>query len=365
MADIFRPPVIVNRREPGPFQVAAAVGQSLLLTTLAVVVAALPIGTQNCQAAPALQRVVVDTTHGTPKTLFADSQLPVGHSPAFAPIALTRNVVDTTHGQPITLQVIVAPPPIVNPVQLGPLKFWWQPPDTSRCTAKPLYADNQLPVGKSPAFAPIALTRTVVDTSRGQPITLQVIVPPAPIVNPVQLGPLRFWWQPPDTSISTAKALYSDVQLPVGDSPAWAPIVLSRTVVDTSKGVPETLLPAPPAPLPIGQASFVGLQRFWFQPADTSQSAPKVTYGDKIPPFVNPQFPTPDKIRPVVDTSKGSYGTVYPVVVIALPPGKVNLAYVQRHVWQVVDTSGSSKYLVSIPVSERAYTFTGFTFIAG
>jgi hypothetical protein len=339
MADIFRPPLVVNRREPGPYKVNAWVGQSLLLTTLAVVAAVLPPGQQATASSPALQRSVVDTSHGTPKPLLADAQLP------FLVLQQTppdrqRPVVDTTHG-----------------------------------TAKTLIADAQAPVGQQPAFAPIALTRTVVDTSRGQPITLQVIVPPAPFFVLPHQPPAKSWWQPADSTHGTPKTLTADAQLPVQNLQLTPPDRV-RPVVDTSQSTPESLLPVaavplpigqasfvglqrfwhqPPdtsqstqrtldsVPLPVGQASFVGLQRFWFQPADTSQSSPKVTYGDmQLPAGQSPAFAPIALVRNVVDTSQSAYGASQAFVNIPVPPGAVLPPILPRWAWQNGDTTQES-----------------------
>src|SRR5208283_5952861 len=64
------------------------------------------------------------------------------------------------------------------------------------------------------------------------------------------------------------KNLTADAQLPfqVLKQPVLDAI---RPVYDTSRGTSVELFPG--LPPPVGQVAWVGLQRFWFQPADTSQ----------------------------------------------------------------------------------------------
>jgi hypothetical protein len=311
MADIFRGPLQTNKRDNVPvLEVRSWVGQSLLLTTLAVVVAVLPPGAQACRSAPDAKRVLLLTHQGTAKALRADNQLPFRVGPWFAPLAgEQRN---------------------------------WLPADTSHGTAKTLIADAQAPVGKSPAFAPVALVRNVVDTAHGQPVTLQAIIVPPPVVVAPHFPPQFRWQQPVDGTRGTPKALTADAQLPVQNVQLTPPDRV-RPVVDTSQSTPETLLPLPVIPLPVGQASYVGLQRFWFQPADTSQSSPKVTYGDLTPPFVNPQLPTPDAVRPVVATSQGAYGNFYPpAAILPLPIGTQVSPNLPPWPWDISDTTQES-----------------------
>lgn len=339
MADIFRGPLLVNKREQPPvLSVVAWVGQALLLTTLAVL-PALPPGEAQCASAPSLNRINPDTSRGTPKTLTADAQLPVGKTPLWDPLVfprlfsetskgtaktlypdisapvgfeqtspvpqLVRTVWDTTKSQSITLQVVVPPPPVVNPPTFAPYKFWYQS-DTSTGTAKTLTQDAQLPVGYGQTTPAPQLVRMVVDTGHGQPITLQVIVPPAPVVNPPHIAPVKFWWQPPDTTKGTAKPLYPDAQLPVGYEQTASVGDRVRPVADTSRGTPVELFPVVVTPLPVGEQLLLGPQRFFFQPDDTSTSA---------------------------------YGPTHPIIVIPLPPGQAGFVAAPRHVWQVRDTS--------------------------
>ena len=259
MADIFRGPILVNRREPSPaHNVVAFVVPSLLVTTLAVTALnILPITAAKANyTAPHDTRMLVlnaDTSRGMPKTLYADAQLPANVKPNYGP-----------NGQPIAQ---------------------WLPADTSRGTPKTLTADAQLPTFSAPKFAPVNVPGNGVlpaDTTRGQPITLQVVLPPVPIVNVPKFDAQRFWWQPADTSRGTPKALTADAQLPVQNYQHSQPDRV-RPVADTSQSSYGTTNVAVIQPIPIGKTSYVAAPIWpWINP-DTTQESPPVAIQNVAP----------------------------------------------------------------------------------
>lgn len=354
LRDVIVPPFTV---EP---HFVPAVPQRVLDDTTAGMVVELrptpfvPAVWQGVQRYP---RGVSDTTRGA---INVDAQAPIGEAAAWAPIALVRNVVDTTQEQPVTLQTVVvastavtrglafakAPtavrnvedtsqgsaltlqvvaPPVV--VSQGPStqRRPWQPADTSQESGKVLIPDAQLPVGESATWAPVALVRNVVDTTQKQPITLQVIVVPPPIVNAVGYGPVHRWFQPFDGSEGTAKVLIPDQQFPVGENVQLTPPDRRRPVADTSGSTPVGLFPDV---LPIGESVWIGPHRVPVLPADTTRGAYATFYPPAAilppPPGLSLVLPSPAFVWAVTNTTAES-----PPVAIqgVLPP--VDIPYVQ------------------------------------
>lgn len=255
MAEIFRPPLVVGRRERAPVHgLGAIVFPSLLVTTLAALVSA-PFTPNACASAPQRRPAIFsDTTLDVPKTLTADAGLPFFVPPHFAPSAKrTRGVL---------------------------------PPDTTIDTPKPLTADRQLPFFVTPHFAarvrPARFTQPA-DTTRGQPVTLQVIIPAAPLVNPPHFSPLRAWFQPEDGSAGTPKALYADAQKPFFVAPHLAKLE-PRDIAppDDASQIAWASLRTP-LPLPPGRVAFVAAPRWAWLNGDTTQQTPPVASG-AVPP---------------------------------------------------------------------------------
>jgi len=319
MADVFRGPLYVNRREASPcHRVFAFVVPSLLATVLAVAgQIPLPLGAAHAlplQVLPPKSQLVqnADTTRGSPKGLLADAQLPFQALKVTAPDR-RRPVTDTTKGQPLTLKAAVAP--VVVPPHFAPPPRPDRnrlPPDTSRGA---INADAQAPAGESAAWAPIALVRNVVDTTQSQPLTLQAIVPP--FVPAPHIGPLRFWWQPPDTSWSAAKAIIADAQLPFQITQQTAPDRI-RPVVDTSESA-YALQNAVVIP-PFVPAPHYGPVKFWWQPQDSSEGTPKGLTQDGQVPFAILAQTAPDRTRPVADTSQSAFAVQNQIVAAPFVP---------------------------------------------
>jgi hypothetical protein len=171
----------------------------------------------------------------------------------------------------------------IPPPHFAPLRFWWQPVDTSQSTPKAAYADTFKPVFNPPQYQ-VDRIRPVTDTSRGSPLPLL----PAPFIPILHSAPARALWQPGDTSQPVPKVLYSDA-FPALYNPPQFQVDRIRPVVDTSQGSPYELLffvgrpfvPPPHLP-PI---------RFWWQPLDTSQSTSFVTA------FVPPTYVRGNTVR--------------------------------------------------------------------
>ena len=222
-------PPIVNAPNYGPVRVYWQPADASQETPKVLLPEAqLPIGDVPHGEAIGLLRNVVDTSQGTPDGLTAIIPFPVGDVPHGEAIALVRNVADTSQESPLALLQGVAAAPFVNAPNYGPVGVYWQSADTSQESspallqvtaapfvpalwpAAPFYpsllqdstrgqfiSEAVLPVGKSAAWASVALTRNVIDTSQSQSIALQVVVPPPPPgVTPILEAPLnknRVW----------------------------------------------------------------------------------------------------------------------------------------------------------------------------
>lgn len=251
MANILRSPTIQpEKRWPGSLSQFSTV--NLLTSTLFVAAAALPFNNAEAlprsaqhpsyqlsinadtskgtaktligDATPPLSKPVpmwvertrflnANTSVGTAKTLIADAIPPIINQPGFSPL-LVRSVQDTTQKSQITLLSAV-PSPIVNPIALVAERSRWLPSDTSKPTAKVLFADAQAPI-VNPPIAPVALVRTVTDTTQDSPIVLLSAVPAPPIVNTFAFAPQQLslfyvnGWAPPNLLTSTLVPVVPD-----------------------------------------------------------------------------------------------------------------------------------------------------------
>jgi hypothetical protein len=351
-----------------------------------------------------------DMSQSMPKVAYSDAFFPVQDYQHTAPDRV-RPVTDTTTFEPKALygdvQIAFTPPP-----HYTPLRFWWQPQDDSQSTPKPFYADALTFTPVAPQFQ-VDRIRPVVDTSLSAPLGLLTAAPPAinapppqvdrlrPVLDtsqssptaliggtpfsnfqhpvpprywwqpldtsnptpkvlyadaqrafipPPHFAPLRFWWQPADTSQSTPKAGYADVFNTLVNPPQFQ-VDRIRPVTDTSRGTPSDLIATPFPQIP----HMAPIRALW-QPADTSQSKPKVTYADAFTPVINvPQYQV-DRIRPVTDTSQGTpYELLFFVGRPTVPPPHW-APY--RFWWQPLDTSQSTPFPTSFvpPVFTRGNT---------
>ena len=299
-----------------------------------------------------------DTSGATPKVLYGDLYRAAIPAPTLL-VDAVRPVADTSHSSP--LAALAAQAPFTAEPGLAPHRFWWQPPDTSQDTPKPLYRDALTPAIDAPQFQ-IDRVRPVVDTGSAEPKALYAdqfkpvfdapqyqIDPPRPVydtsrgsaieeiqpplVNAPWFAPQRYPWLPADTSKSVAKALYADLYAAFFNPPLYQ-IDPVRSVYDTSRASPIEL-----AQTPIANPPWFAPQRFWWQPADTSAATPKPLYSDLFAARVDaPQFVV-DAIRPVADTSRSTPTVLIPVQAPFIaepwcPP--------LRFFWQPADTSQST-----------------------
>jgi hypothetical protein len=160
------------------------------------------------------------------------------------------------------------PAPLLPPGHFAPARNLWQPGDSSQSTNLSL-----------------------------------LTVPIPPTIPAPHLAPIRYWFQPSDSSQSTSKTLYADSTVPVFNVPQYQ-IDPIRPVTDTSQSSNLSLITAVQPPI-IPPGHFAPIRALW-QPGDTSQSVPKVTFGDSTIPFSNLQQPVPTLSLPVADTSQPS-----------------------------------------------------------
>jgi hypothetical protein len=265
MANTFRGPVYVNRREPPPKTAVVFVAlTSLLTTTLAL--QAQPIGKQSFplqDERPAVRATInADTSHGTPKTLTADKQLPLQNLQHTAPDPTRKQILASTAvGTAKTLRADAQAPVGKGRSESAPERSRWAPADTTQDSPQTLRPDAQLPTGSA---------RT-------------------------ESAPERSRWLPADTTQDTPQTARPDAQFPFRNAP-FAAASKQRTTPDTSLGL------TPPVVAPFVNAvgwtldqRRIGLDTsFGFTPSD-------------VAPLVNAQlFGAIDKPRISADTSSSS-----------------------------------------------------------
>lgn len=267
---------------------------------------------QNLQhSSPDRVRPVVDTTKAYLKTLYADQIPPLKNPQIFQPDKI-RPVSDTTTGTSKTLTEDKQLPFFIEahvaPDKVRPVT------DTTRSTPKNLFEDAQTPFFIQPYTAPDKL-RPVVDTTQKQPITLQVIIPSAPLVNVPQYVPVKYWYQPSDNSLGTAKVLYSDAQLPFANLQHSAPDkVVSVIPINYSNNLITIVIVQAPFNNP-----WIYTPEWCWQVQDTSRSTAKVLFFDSTKPFFNaPQYFVEQNLYRNEDESRSIAKTLYDDVVV--PP---------------------------------------------
>jgi hypothetical protein len=327
-------------------------------------------------AAPSVQ-LVINTSQGAPLALrsgFIQSPL-VGPAIASAPAAASI-LRDTSLGTPKTLRPDAQPPLVVEPVPAAQSKPY-QPPDTSRGTPKTLYGDAQPPIIAELSLAVPAVS-SVQDTTRGSPLALiaagfvqppLVVEPgpqtpqgsaifgdssrgmPAPMVaqaltqtpfQPSFVGTPWVWYQPLDTSRSTAKVLFADATPPILPELSLSAPSINR-VADTSKCSPQTLLAAFIQP-PLVQEPTAGTSASAYQPANTSLGTPATLLQPIVagPPLAPSQVSTPSTIATAPNTSQSSNLALLSATAVSPPPSPPSYTAVPWSLWQPADTSQES-----------------------
>jgi hypothetical protein len=184
-----------------------------------------------------------DTTRGIAKVLYADAIAPRFDYQHAAPDRV-RPVVDTTRGSSPWILLSAPVPSGKNWIASAPQKFW-QHPDTTQAWPKQLFADASTPAQNVQQSAP-ERSRYVADTSRGA----LPAPPPAPALNPPGF---------------TLRAPYA--------------------AIDTSQGSSQALITPP---LPVGNASFIGVPWLIWQPADTSALSSRALLTPAPAPIIGP-----------------------------------------------------------------------------
>ena len=249
----------------------------------------LPAGKATPQSDPADNRWrAQDSSQGTPKPLYADATTPFFVEPHTAPDRI-RPVTDTS-----TATNIAAIPPAAPP----------------------------LPVGQQTPFIQLDRAHQVADTN-SMYAAIFGDANPVPIIQPL-LPQICWAWQNGDTSDSVTAAItvVGPPPLPPGQTTPTELVQYLRQTGDTSDTV-TAILPLP-APFPVG-AQWVTSSpyRFWFQPADTSQSLAKALTADATTPVSNLQQPVPDRFHPVSDTTLSSpLALIHPSVAPPVIPKK-------------------------------------------
>lgn len=242
----------------------------------------------------------INTSVGSSPVLFGITPKPIVPPPFLNAIRYPGSVQDTSKSTPPNfIPATVLAKPVFGYAFVSPPRYWFQPDDASSGIPKVLYGD-QIPPVINPPISVLDRIRPVVDTSQSTPAVLipaPVVVSPA--VNAPHFPPVKFWFQPQDTSQGTPKGLYGDQTPPFFNyqhtQPDW-----QRPVVNTSVGSSVALLLD--VPLPFIPAPHFPPVMFWFQPEDSSKSTAKVMYGDQTPPLFNYQHTPPDRVRVVVDS---------------------------------------------------------------
>jgi hypothetical protein len=349
MADLFRGPVVVNRREPPIQQAVLWVAGSLLLTTLAAIPSA-PVGAQSFpsvvqhpshrlgtnldtsqssttaliralpekpvgETAPfvtvesrKLRYLGPDSSGRSPLYARADPVIPLGriNAPHSAPDAhaVRMPLGDTTQDQPTTLKAAIPLPPFVPAPFVQAPRYPHTVVDTTQDTPSTLRVEA-LPVGVAWTYTPPDRVRSVADSTAGMALGLRgVIVVPPPFVPPPDMELVRYPHTVTDTSQDTPSTLRTEA-LPVGAISSMAPDRL-RPVSDTSAGTPAPLraivappfVPAPDVPV---------LRRPWLAP-DSSAGTPKPLLGDAQRPVGAAQVASaPAGTRALPETSVGPF----------------------------------------------------------
>lgn len=195
-------------------------------------------------AAPPYVRNVVDTTWDSFKPLLVELVTPAGTNKLVSETRLPdlpRILNYPSSGTfPGYLSVLVQPPfrPILFPTvdrpreiygesgsslidvpantpfisinELPLIRYLFNVVDTSKGIAKTLQTETTLPIGKSDVVMAPSYIRNVTDTSKGF-----VFAPPSPFIPGPHLVPVKFWFQPEDTTEGMAKTLTNDATPPL------------------------------------------------------------------------------------------------------------------------------------------------------
>lgn len=217
MATLVRSPVI-QKAHQHPKNLLPALFQpvNLLVSTLGIATAiALPLRNADAMAWTQVQHpshvsgyLNPDTSKGSLKTLIAETRIPNGISVrGISTPEPARSVVDTSRSSQRVLFAV--PSPVVPPPHLAPVRFWFQPADSTADVPKVLLPELSLPIGGNRRLSTPPHISTVVDTSKGSASVLFTI--PSPFVPPLHLPPVKCWFQPADSTANVPSVLLPDL----------------------------------------------------------------------------------------------------------------------------------------------------------
>lgn len=372
MAEVWRGPVVVNRRDLAPaLQVFAQQGRNLAIG----LAAALPIGAASlpqAQQHTGHLRLSVETSAGTPLVLLAAvEQAPFVVAPHSAPAHRPQWLADTSGGTPKGLvEDGQAPTGAAQTASVPPHRAVAERlvVDTSAGTPKGLVEDATQPVGAQRHEQTIPLPRLLPDATAGTPKTL---TEDAQRPTGAQQDRSIPWhhgvgeWLPADASRGSAKTLLADAQSPVGaQQSASIPAQHGRCEwlpADTSAGVPFAAIAPVVVALPPGvQWLASAAQRYSWLNADTTVGAAKTLREDAQLPV---GLARTESVAPVPSArawlpGSTAAGSAKPLIEDAsLPVGQASAerASVQRpaHEWLPASTAASSPTgLVAPPPAE-------------
>lgn len=323
---------LVQEGQPHPQNLRSAIFQpiNLLVSTLGIATAiVLPLRNADALEWAQVQHpshlsgyLNPDTSRGTPKTLLAELRPPSGNNGLLQSVstpAPVRSVVNTSQGTALVLTTL--PSPIVPGPHLAPVRFWFQPANTSAGMAKVLYADATPPNFNYQHTAPDRI-RPVVDTSAGtakslldfsspftqknwantpEPLRLVpdttrgtssalFVVPPPPFVVAPHCSPVQFWFQPQDSSVGMAKVLFDDA------TPSVTPEI-DRGVRRRRKPLPAFLAPAPRPPEEAPPPPVVEIEIPVEQTPEAPLLAEAIARSLEPPPIIAAQISLPPALK--------------------------------------------------------------------
>jgi len=378
MADIFRGPLVVGRRDAPLSRTTLAVSASLLATTLAGA-GQIPLPLGAAKSLPTLQhrkdRLTTDTSRGMAIELRGIVQPRPQPNPSSIATPVARALGAGTHaGAPLTLLApAVLPRPQPNPSSVSTPWGAWQNRDTSQTSIRFLGLDpiaSSVPESINPPrfqhgftnttyrnkatldavivvppvvpgllLAPLSI-RDIGDETSSSARAIRDVVAAAPVVN-LQYAALGRLADAPAQQAQWPKALYADATAPTVNALDVARY-LPRLTSDTTAGTPATVRTV------VIQAPVVnlaqGLLPFMRTLAETSAGTPPTLRPVVQVPVANPPQSVLPFMRPLAETSLGTAPTLRPVIVPAPIANAPQLQTYRLHI--LPDTSiGTAKTL--------------------
>lgn len=282
-----------------------------------------PIGKAAAYTQPKLLWQPAGTSQSAYALQFAPSvaALPPGQQTPFIQPDRVHQVADT-NSMYAAIFGDASPVPVIQPL-LPQIRWAWQNGDTSDSVTAAITPTGPvaLPPGQATPWSFIQYRWQDGDTSDSVTAVLPIPLP-AGKATP-QSDPADNRWRAQDSSQGTPKPLYADATTPFFVEPHTAPDRI-RPITDTSTATNIAAIPPAAPPLPVGSQWVASAPvRFWFQPADSSQSLAKALTADATTPASNLQQPVPDRFHPVSDTTLSSpLALIHPSVAPPVIPKK-------------------------------------------